>query len=125
MNGHWFRINSSMLHRPELLRLSSRQYRRKFLAAMRGTVNEFAPFVKPCRAHPAGPEWKEIRASIFKRDNYTCGYCGERGGRLECDHVIPVSRGGSDHHSNLLTACFQCNRSKWARLPEEWRSIRG
>lgn len=54
-------------------------------------------------------------------DGYTCQYCGERGKRLECDHVVPVSRGGSNEHENLVTACFACNRSKRAKTVEEWR----
>lgn len=67
-------------------------------------------------------EWAAVRAEIFARDDYTCGYCGQRGGKLECDHVIPVSRGGANDHDNLITACFRCNRSKGAKTPEEWRA---
>jgi hypothetical protein len=68
----------------------------------------------------SGPVWRALRAAIFKRDNYTCQYCGARGVPLECDHVHPISRGGSDHPSNLATACFRCNRSKRDKLIEEW-----
>jgi hypothetical protein len=67
-------------------------------------------------------EWSTIRGMVFERDNYTCAYCGERGGKLECDHIIPHSRGGSDEMGNLTTACFSCNRSKRAKTPEEWRA---
>src|SRR5262249_16156832 len=41
-------------------------------------------------------EWAELRAAVFRRDNYTCSYCGERGGKLECDHIRPLARGGSN-----------------------------
>lgn len=54
------------------------------------------------------------------RDDYTCAYCGERGKKLECDHVIPVSRGGSNEKYNLVTSCFSCNRSKSDKLLSEW-----
>jgi hypothetical protein len=64
--------------------------------------------------------WRVVRALVFQRDDYTCRYCGERGGRLECDHILPVSRGGTDDLQNLTTACFACNRSKRAKTPEEW-----
>lgn len=63
--------------------------------------------------------WSPIRTRIFERDGYACQYCGTRDGRLECDHRIPLSRGGSDHDDNLVTACLSCNRSKGARTPEE------
>lgn len=69
---------------------------------------------------PPSREWAVTRTSIFKRDNYTCRYCGERGKKLECDHVIPVSRGGLHTANNLVTACFTCNRSKSSKLISEW-----
>jgi hypothetical protein len=65
-------------------------------------------------------EWAAIRESIFKRDDYTCGYCGKQGGRLECDHVVPLSRGGTNDRANLITACYDCNRSKGTALVIEW-----
>lgn len=70
------------------------------------------------RPHQAA--WSKIRSRIFDRDDYTCTYCGERGGSLECDHVIPVSRGGGHADSNLTTSCRKCNRSKRDRPLSEW-----
>ncbi|MCT2898505.1 HNH endonuclease [Lentilactobacillus buchneri] len=56
--------------------------------------------------------WMKLRKQVFQRDDYTCRYCGKRGGLLEADHVIPFSKGGSDDISNLVTACRRCNRQK-------------
>lgn len=67
-------------------------------------------------------EWSIIRLRIFKRDNFTCTYCGTRGGPLECDHMIPVCQGGSSDDDNLTTACFPCNREKGPRTVEQWRA---
>lgn len=53
----------------------------------------------------------KLRFKIIKRDNFQCTYCGSSD-RLEVDHIIPVSRGGSNEESNLTTACFKCNRGK-------------
>jgi hypothetical protein len=64
--------------------------------------------------------WKMIRERIFKRDDYTCQYCGVRGGKLQCDHYIPVSKGGTHDDENLKTACEPCNRRKAARMPEDF-----
>jgi hypothetical protein len=66
-------------------------------------------------------EWAEIRGRIFHRDNFTCRYCGTFGGFLECDHVIPLSIGGSSDDANLVTSCRSCNRSKKDRTLSEWR----
>lgn len=64
--------------------------------------------------------WLSLRRWVFTRDNWTCQYCGEHGGRLECDHVVPFSRGGPSVASNLKTACHSCNRAKGAKTIEEW-----
>ena len=64
--------------------------------------------------------WKQLRSTVFERDNYTCQYCGAHGGSLHCDHVMPVSRGGSNELSNLATACATCNQAKHDKTPEEW-----
>lgn len=69
---------------------------------------------------PSSEVWRVIRTRIFERDNYTCQYCGAKGVRLECDHVIPVARGGNHDDGNLVTACFACNRSKHAKTLEQW-----
>lgn len=55
------------------------------------------------------------KTKVLERDNYTCQMCGRNrydGVKLEVDHIIPVSRGGSDNISNLQTLCFDCNRGK-------------
>jgi len=60
------------------------------------------------------------RKKIYMRDSYTCGYCGEPcGENLTLDHVIPKSKGGTSHYSNLLTSCRKCNNEKDDKLPEE------
>ena len=56
-----------------------------------------------------------MRHEVFKRDNYTCVECGakkEDGVTLHIDHIIPVSKGGSDELSNLQTLCEDCNLNK-------------
>ncbi|WP_347271652.1 HNH endonuclease [Rhizorhabdus histidinilytica] len=65
-------------------------------------------------------EWHAIRKTVFARDDFTCRYCGVRGARMECDHVIPYSAGGQTTLDNLVTACRSCNRSKGAKSLEEW-----
>lgn len=66
--------------------------------------------------------WERIRFEVFKRDNFTCQYCGrnvkEDGVKLQCDHKVPKSKGGEDILSNLETACEQCNQGKKAVLLE-------
>lgn len=68
-------------------------------------------------------EWSELRAAVFERDNFTCTYCGDHGGKLECDHIHPLSKGGSNDMENLTTSCLPCNRSKHAKTLAEWRPV--
>lgn len=60
-------------------------------------------------------------ATLFRRDDFLCMYCGERQRQSELsrDHVRPLSRGGEDAWNNVVTACKHCNSHKGCRRPEE------
>ena len=60
------------------------------------------------------PIAKSVRFEVFKRDKFTCQYCGESAPSvtLEVDHIVPVSKGGTDEIMNLITSCRDCNRGK-------------
>jgi len=62
------------------------------------------------------PISKRVRFEVFKRDSFTCQYCGAHPPEviLEVDHVHAVANGGSDEIDNLVTACEPCNRGKSA-----------
>ena len=57
---------------------------------------------------------------LFLRDAHLCMYCGGefREYDLTRDHVVPLSKGGRDRWSNVVTACKQCNTRKGNRTPE-------
>ena len=59
--------------------------------------------------------------TLFKRDAHMCLYCGERYDRRELsrDHVTPISQGGYDCWSNVVTACKRCNNQKANYTPEQ------
>ena len=59
------------------------------------------------------------RRNVLRRDRYTCQYCGQKGGELTVDHVLPKSRGGKSTWDNLVAACRSCNLRKGDRTPEE------
>ena len=72
--------------------------------------------------------WKKLSKFIFSRDNYTCKYCGQIGGILEVDHIVPISKDGSNDTNNLTTSCRKCNRQKKDKSVKEfshWRNTRG
>ncbi len=59
------------------------------------------------------------RREVFRRDDYTCQYCGQRTSEPTIDHVIPRHRGGKRTWENLVTACPRCNRRKGGRTVQE------
>jgi 5-methylcytosine-specific restriction endonuclease McrA len=62
---------------------------------------------------------KLTRREIFRRDNYTCQYCGKHTTDLTIDHVTPRHLGGKHVWTNVVAACPVCNHRKGGRLPEE------
>lgn len=56
----------------------------------------------------------KLRFEVFKRDNFTCQYCGKKAPDvvLNVDHIIPVAKGGKNELLNLITSCFECNNGK-------------
>lgn len=60
------------------------------------------------------PIKKSVRFDVFKRDSFTCQYCGEKAPDvvLELDHITPVADGGDNDILNLLTSCKSCNSGK-------------
>jgi hypothetical protein len=57
---------------------------------------------------------KRIRFEVFKRDRFTCQYCGGRPPDvlLQVDHIVAVGQGGSNEPDNLATSCVACNAGK-------------
>lgn len=88
--------------------------------ALRETVDDGR---KPVHAWRCGsgnrkPLPPRIRYEVFERDGYTCQYFGAKAPdvTLHVDHIVPVSDGGTDDLSNLVTACEYCNIGK-SNLP--------
>lgn len=60
------------------------------------------------------PLSKKLRFEVFKRDSFSCQYCGKAAPNvvLEVDHIQPVSKGGTNELLNLISSCYDCNRGK-------------
>ena len=64
---------------------------------------------------------KFSRVNIYARDNYKCQYCGKKASmhELTYDHVVPRSQGGRTEWTNIVTCCYECNRKKGGRTPQQ------
>lgn len=58
--------------------------------------------------HVTAGEWR-LRLKEFAN---RCGYCLKPSSRLDMDHMIPISKGGSHHIDNIIPACRPCNAAK-------------
>lgn len=68
----------------------------------------------------------ETLAFILAKTDSCCGYCGssldaDDVSSWQIDHVVPLSRGGSDSTENLVAACRSCNLRKGSKTVEEFR----
>lgn len=74
-----------------------------------------------------GNNWirRDKRLAIYLRDNFRCVYCGKNLARCAAklrtlDHVIPVTKNGTNEADNLCTACKKCNDAKGDRTAWEY-----
>ena len=65
------------------------------------------------------PRVKLTRREVFRRDNYTCQYCGRRDTPLTVDHILPKRLGGQHTWMNVVAACPSCNHHKGGRRLNE------
>lgn len=71
------------------------------------------------------PVKKSVRFEVFKRDNFTCQYCGQAAPDvvLHLDHINPVAGGGGNDIINLVTSCVDCNLGKGAKTLDDKSAI--
>jgi 5-methylcytosine-specific restriction endonuclease McrA len=92
------------------------------------TINQLLPRPSVIRLeqmiHRPRPRVKLTRREVFRRDNYTCQYCGRRDTSLTVDHILPKHLGGQHMWTNVVAACPGCNhRKRRARLDEVHMSL--
>jgi len=57
----------------------------------------------------------EVKIAVWRRDSGKCVECGTKE-KLEYDHIIPLSKGGSNTERNIQLLCEKCNRQKGAKI---------
>lgn len=76
------------------------------------------------RARKRNAEGTHTAADIqtqYKRQKGKCYYCGKKtGDDYHIEHIVPLSRGGTNWPDNIVIACSACNLSKANKLPHEW-----
>lgn len=63
---------------------------------------------KPFSKTGYGSDWKTVTKNVKERDGGRCVDCGSTVG-VQSHHIIPVSKGGSNHGFNLICLCERCH----------------
>jgi len=58
---------------------------------------------------------QDVKDMVWRRDEGKCAVCGSQD-KIEFDHIIPLSRGGSNTYRNIQLLCEKCNRVKSAKI---------
>ncbi|GHB95921.1 HNH endonuclease [Thermomonas carbonis] len=66
-----------------------------------------------------GRPWRRLRDAVAIRDGYKCYVCGRIVEQGECDHIVPVSKGGKTEMGNLGWICPPCHADKSEREAAE------
>ena len=114
-------INHQMArHKPDAMQKAVRGLMQK---AVRGLLRQAIDYLNERPTHTTSQYKRQairpgVRFDILTRDHHRCVCCGrgaEDGVKLEVDHIIPVSKGGTNQPKNLRTLCAECNRGKAAK----------
>ena len=70
------------------------------------------------------PNYRTHRHRLYGEQEGVCAGCATHFPFrvMDVDHILPRSRGGTDHPDNLQLLCSGCNRSKGGKTMAEWRA---
>lgn len=67
-----------------------------------------------------GRPWRRLVDAVKMRDQYTCQICHRLTEDGDCDHIVPLHKGGKDVIGNLQWTCRDpCHREKTEREAAE------
>lgn len=97
---------------------SNRRKIRKYQKSPKGAAAARAAVAR--RRAPDAYTTNDVLAQ-HERQHGKCHWCNVKvGDDYHVDHIIPVSRGGSNSKDNIVISCPHCNLSRNDKLPHEW-----
>lgn len=127
---HYYANREAMIERaarsskenPERNRANARQYYARHKDKYSTHSRNRKARARNADGHHTAKQIKEM----FAKQGGKCANCKAslKGGQ-HVDHIMPLSRGGSNWISNIQLLCPPCNLTKKAKLPEEWARMNG
>lgn len=116
---------------PDKMRAAIQQWRRYNPERYRSTKRKYRSSVKGKASNHASSHRYRARQRLvetapfdeqaqLKRQKSRCYYCGCKLEKYHIEHVVPLSRGGSDRPENKVLSCPECNLKKSDKAPHEW-----
>src|SRR6266702_829361 len=103
---------------PETVRAGRMHYQQTERGKERHAASEHS---RRARKRSTGGSYTPQEIEVqYKRQKGKCHYCRNKMATYHIEHVIPISRGGTNDSSNIVLACPTCNMSKGNKLPHEW-----
>ena len=102
------------------VREKARTYCKTWVQAHPGEVAQCRKRRRARKANAEGFHTFQEWIDLCKREGWLCSLCAAQLTALTAtaDHIVPLSRGGSDYISNIQLACRSCNSRKGTKLPE-------
>ena len=72
---------------------------------------------RQAKGHFSFEEWEALK----KKKDFTCMLCGKKEPeiKLEADHIVPLTKNGTNYISNIQPLCRSCNASKGNKMQDE------
>lgn len=104
---------------PEKYRSAARAFYNTIIGKLNNRIRQHKRRARKNEAQ--GTHTREDIKNIYSKQKGLCYWCGiPVGNKYHIDHIIPLSRGGSNFPENLAVSCPTCNQKKWNKLPSEW-----
>ncbi len=95
--------------------------------------DKFSEYRSNRRSRKLNAEGKHTAADvrkIFDHQRGLCANCQSKlikagNGKFHVDHIVPLSKGGTNWPSNLQCLCPECNLRKSSKMPEVWAKEHG
>ena len=109
-------LNDRKIANPDKVRQSTKERCRRYYLLHTDEINNKSRLANSRRRSVEGSLTADDWEAILEKYNYTCLGCGRNNVKMTIDHVIPISKNGTNHPDNIQPLCDHCNKSKNTKI---------